>query len=283
MRILEEYADHKPALVFCNTRKSAMQASQHLAKEAASMGRNPFVFSADHQRVLNALAQRTKDRALADVCRSGLAFHHGGMMPEDRRLVETAFLEGHIAVLCRAQSPAVARRRAPHLRAITWHSDACDVLQARPPRLQLGYLRHPRAVARVPLYHSYQCFLAVIDGRVQVNLPAHLVVIKSTQQYTDTGYSEYSELDILQMIGRAGRPQVRIHAPALRWMTLNLISLRPSASGGYSLTLLALRSFSPRKTSGKTTKRSQQAPGLSRAGKRGIVPCDVFTITFLTC
>jgi len=115
MRILEEYADHKPALVFCSTRKSAMQASQHLAKEAASLGRNPFVFSADHQRVLDALAQRTKDRALAEVCRSGLAFHHGGMTPEDRRLVESAFLAGHIAVLCRARSPAVACMRVPAL------------------------------------------------------------------------------------------------------------------------------------------------------------------------
>ncbi|KAJ3072433.1 Sec63 [Podochytrium sp. JEL0797] len=42
---------------------------------------------------------------------------------------------------------------------------------------------------------------------VGVNLPAHLVIIKGTQQYRDTGYFEYSELDIMQMMGRAGRPQ----------------------------------------------------------------------------
>jgi len=42
---------------------------------------------------------------------------------------------------------------------------------------------------------------------VGVNLPAHLVVIKSTQQYVNNAYTEYSELDVLQMIGRAGRPQ----------------------------------------------------------------------------
>lgn len=40
-----------------------------------------------------------------------------------------------------------------------------------------------------------------------VNLPAHLVIIKSTFQYGPQGYQEYSELDILQMMGRAGRPQ----------------------------------------------------------------------------
>ncbi|XP_055620096.1 probable ATP-dependent DNA helicase HFM1 [Toxorhynchites rutilus septentrionalis] len=40
-----------------------------------------------------------------------------------------------------------------------------------------------------------------------VNLPAHLVIIKSTQMYTDYGMEEYSESSIFQMIGRAGRPQ----------------------------------------------------------------------------
>ena len=40
-----------------------------------------------------------------------------------------------------------------------------------------------------------------------VNLPAHLVIIKSTSQYVAGSYREYSETDIMQMIGRAGRPQ----------------------------------------------------------------------------
>ncbi|KAK6627517.1 hypothetical protein RUM44_009995 [Polyplax serrata] len=40
-----------------------------------------------------------------------------------------------------------------------------------------------------------------------VNLPAHLVVIKSTQQYKAGHMEEYPESSILQMIGRAGRPQ----------------------------------------------------------------------------
>lgn len=42
---------------------------------------------------------------------------------------------------------------------------------------------------------------------VGVNLPAHLVIIKSTKMYNGRAYCEYSELDVLQMIGRAGRPQ----------------------------------------------------------------------------
>eukprot|EP00878_Enallax_costatus_P042421 GHUV01049777.1.p1 GENE.GHUV01049777.1~~GHUV01049777.1.p1 ORF type:complete len:363 (+),score=112.88 GHUV01049777.1:73-1089(+) len=49
-----------------------------------------------------------------------------------------------------------------------------------------------------------------------VNLPAHLVVIKGTTRYVGdsetapgetTGYKEYTQTEVLQMVGRAGRPQ----------------------------------------------------------------------------
>ncbi|KAM6217096.1 putative ATP-dependent DNA helicase HFM1 [Rhynchocyon petersi] len=48
-----------------------------------------------------------------------------------------------------------------------------------------------------------------------VNLPAHLVVIKSTMHYVGGMFEEYSETDILQMIGRAGRPQFDSTATAV--------------------------------------------------------------------
>ncbi|KAM6918287.1 LOW QUALITY PROTEIN: putative ATP-dependent DNA helicase HFM1 [Xenentodon cancila] len=48
-----------------------------------------------------------------------------------------------------------------------------------------------------------------------VNLPAHLVVIKSTMHYVGGACEEYSEADILQMIGRAGRPQFDSSATAV--------------------------------------------------------------------
>ena len=47
-----------------------------------------------------------------------------------------------------------------------------------------------------------------------VNLPAHLVVLKGTRRYSSeagdaAGYVEYDKSTCLQMVGRAGRPQVR--------------------------------------------------------------------------
>ena len=42
---------------------------------------------------------------------------------------------------------------------------------------------------------------------VGVNLPCHMVIIKNTVCYHDDGIKEYSDLEMMQMLGRAGRPQ----------------------------------------------------------------------------
>lgn len=42
---------------------------------------------------------------------------------------------------------------------------------------------------------------------VGVNLPCHLVVIKNTVSWQDGGCKEYADLEMMQMLGRAGRPQ----------------------------------------------------------------------------
>ncbi|KAG1778474.1 hypothetical protein EV702DRAFT_154436 [Suillus placidus] len=49
--------------------------------------------------------------------------------------------------------------------------------------------------------------LATSTLAVGVNLPAHLVVIKGVKLYQNGESKEYSDLDIMQMMGRAGRPQ----------------------------------------------------------------------------
>jgi ATP-dependent DNA helicase HFM1/MER3 len=42
---------------------------------------------------------------------------------------------------------------------------------------------------------------------VGVNLPCHLVIIKNTMAWGPEGLQEYSDLEMMQMLGRAGRPQ----------------------------------------------------------------------------
>lgn len=42
---------------------------------------------------------------------------------------------------------------------------------------------------------------------VGVNLPCHLVIVKNTVTWQDNGCKEYADLEMMQMLGRAGRPQ----------------------------------------------------------------------------
>lgn len=133
--ILNNHAEGRPTLVFCSTRKAAMQAAEFLARNM------PKLTHSFHGKV--------KDRKLAELLSFGLAFHHAGLAFEDRLFVERSFIESKIQVLFSTSTLSVG-----------------------------------------------------------VNLPAHLVIIKSTMRYVDRHFEEYSELDILQMMGRAGRPQV---------------------------------------------------------------------------
>ncbi|KAG8969462.1 Sec63 [Tulasnella sp. 419] len=52
-----------------------------------------------------------------------------------------------------------------------------------------------------------QVVFATSTLAVGVNLPARTTIIKGTQMWGTAGWMEYSDLDIMQMIGRAGRPQ----------------------------------------------------------------------------
>lgn len=40
---------------------------------------------------------------------------------------------------------------------------------------------------------------------VGVNLPCHLVIIKNTVSWQNEGIKEYADLEVMQMLGRAGR------------------------------------------------------------------------------
>src|SRR2546423_13458179 len=50
---------------------------------------------------------------------------------------------------------------------------------------------------------------------VGVNLPCYLVIIKGTVCWTDKGPQEYADLEMMQMLGRAGRPQFESSACAV--------------------------------------------------------------------
>jgi ATP-dependent DNA helicase HFM1/MER3 len=57
------------------------------------------------------------------------------------------------------------------------------------------------------LSHDINVICCTSTLAVGINLPCHLVIVKNTVSYTNAGLQEYSDLEMMQMLGRAGRPQ----------------------------------------------------------------------------
>ena len=152
--LIAQYAQGRPTLVFCSSRKGAAQAAQQVAKECNV---RMLVSSTEHGAFLSMKAKQCEDRVLGDCIARGVGYHTAGMSYTDRALVEDLFLSEQLLCLCTTSTLAQG-----------------------------------------------------------VNFPAHLVIIKSTQYYvTGQGYRELEERDVLQMIGRAGRPQFDTTATAV--------------------------------------------------------------------
>ncbi|KAJ6490475.1 hypothetical protein DFH09DRAFT_1003499 [Mycena vulgaris] len=64
-----------------------------------------------------------------------------------------------------------------------------------------------RAVEDLYLKGLLRVVVATSTLAVGVNLPAHTVAIKGVQIFQNNASAEYSDLDVMQMLGRAGRPQ----------------------------------------------------------------------------
>jgi len=55
------------------------------------------------------------------------------------------------------------------------------------------------------LHGTLKCLFATSTLAVGVNLPAHTVIIKGVEAWDNGEWREYSDLDIMQMMGRAVR------------------------------------------------------------------------------
>ncbi|XP_053663406.1 probable ATP-dependent DNA helicase HFM1 [Anopheles marshallii] len=136
--IIDQFSRQKPTLVFCTSRKSVESTAKFLA-------RSNIKRSIPAGSILNELANNLANRNLQECVSKGVAYHHAGLLHNDRIQIENHFRAGHLTVLC--------------------------------------------------------CTSTLCMG---VNLPAYLVVVKSTFNYSG---KDYTDNYILQMIGRAGRAE----------------------------------------------------------------------------
>jgi replicative superfamily II helicase len=141
---LRAHANGRPALVFFTSRQLVLDGARQLAEAGFALA------SAEARAAAASNPAAQRNAQLGKALRAGVGYHFSSMSADERRLVETLFLGGHLAVMCCTSG------------------------------LSLG-----------------------------VNLPAYLVVICGTARWggAGIGFTELSNSDVLQMAGRAGRPQ----------------------------------------------------------------------------
>lgn len=147
---IAKHSRRKPTMVFCTTRKMAVDTAKMLASLFAAAPTAQKMWPAPKK------TYHLVDSELSKIVLAGVAFHHGGVDAADRRAIEEGFLGSDISVICCTSTLAVG-----------------------------------------------------------VNLPCYLVIIKSTVTWGDKGIQEYPDLEIMQMLGRAGRPQFENSACAV--------------------------------------------------------------------
>ncbi|KAF5277171.1 hypothetical protein FQR65_LT03877 [Abscondita terminalis] len=148
--VMLKYAEGKPTLIFCSTRKNVEMTSRHLSQNLT------INLNSAQQQVLRETCQSLSETKLKDTLVHGIGFHHAGLSQEDRKIMEDLFRKSGLPILVTTSTLAMG-----------------------------------------------------------INLPAHLVIIKSTKHYCNGEYRDYSESMMLQMVGRAGRPQFDTSATAV--------------------------------------------------------------------
>ncbi|RAH55827.1 DEAD/DEAH box DNA helicase [Aspergillus piperis CBS 112811] len=148
--IISSHSRKKPIMIFCCTRNSAVATAKELTRLWTTSNPPARLWKGPGR------SMEVQNVDLRATIAAGVAFHHAGLDPNDRRSVETGFLNGQVSIICCTSTLAVG-----------------------------------------------------------VNLPCHLVIIKGTVGWQEGGCKEYSDLEIMQMLGRAGRPQFDDSATAV--------------------------------------------------------------------
>ncbi|MBI4147832.1 hypothetical protein HY490_00925 [Candidatus Woesearchaeota archaeon] len=96
--VLDTLQKNKQALVFVNTKRSAEKAAEDISKtvkhEHTSLNKLA-------EQVLGALGKATHQcERLAKCIQRGIAFHHAGLHSKQKELVEDAFRDGTIKIIC---------------------------------------------------------------------------------------------------------------------------------------------------------------------------------------
>ena len=96
--VLDTIQKNKQVLVFCNTRRSAESTAEKISYKIKTDNKDLEKLS---EKILKSLSSPTRQcKRLAACVKKGSAFHHAGLVFQQRKLIEDNFRSGKIKVIC---------------------------------------------------------------------------------------------------------------------------------------------------------------------------------------
>lgn len=98
--VIETLKINKQILVFNNSKKSSESTAEKISEHVKNI-ENKTKLEEISKKILASIAIPTKQcKRLASIIEKGIAFHHSGLLPKQKDLVEKGFKEGYIKVIC---------------------------------------------------------------------------------------------------------------------------------------------------------------------------------------
>ena len=191
--VVRQHAGGRAALVFCNSRKSTGLAAAALAKQLGSALLQARRVTRRVTRRPTTASSSSSSTCMSSTSTSSICLSH--------RELHLPTLQGCPPQRRQRLLEAGSRLRDAKLRELV----PCGV-----GFHTAGLEAADRTAVEQLFAEGALAVLCSTGGLAQgVNLPAHLVVLMNTAKYAPRlqGYEEYSTIEVLQMAGRAGRPQ----------------------------------------------------------------------------
>lgn len=171
--VIRQFSDGKQVLIFCSSKKATEILGQELSK-TLRLGTNAA--TSDFRNL--------QDAKLQNLIRQKIAYHHSGLPPDDRDLVEKMFISGLIRVLCSTTTLAHGINLPAHLVIVKgtscWRGAAngyqrinrSDIIQMLGRAGRAGYDSYGRAVIMTsnedkPFYENVNLQANVVESQLQ--------------------------------------------------------------------------------------------------------------------
>jgi len=197
--VLSTIDEKKQALVFVNSKKSAEKTAEDISKKLKESGTGMKMSGIALSAVSKPTTQCIR---LSECLKKNIAFHHAGLHPEQKTLIEESFRKGDVKIICCTPTLA-AGLDLPAFRAIIRDTKRFDA---------------SRGMVDIPVLEYLQ--MAGRAGRPKFDTYGEAILISSTDQQAEALKDKYVNGDPEDIFSKLAVE------PILRTSVLSLVATR---------------------------------------------------------